>query len=227
MLIVDSAGDLSFKNQYKAMVYYAFKNSKSYYEIYSDKKENIESNLFHIMEYIFNLTGIESLINLSETSIIKKVLLWGNLDLLKLMHNKFSQKIDFDNYITEISLFGWSVLSGDLEKVKYIHKINPDLISKKNYEDKNHLFLAISDVFRPKPEQGNFEVLEFLLNLGVLDVNERDYDRETPLIYAVFWNKINAVKILLNNDKVNITLKDKHGRTALDIAKDFTILLIY
>ncbi|XP_065191802.1 espin-like protein [Sycon ciliatum] len=72
--------------------------------------------------------------------------------------------------------------------------------------------------------RGNDRLANILIGRGA-DVNVQDSrDRRTPLHEAVRWNKINVVKVMLSHDSdgvtLDTTLRDRKGRTALDLAKE-------
>jgi ankyrin repeat protein len=60
-------------------------------------------------------------------------------------------------------------------------------------------------------------IAETLINAGC-DINAADNDGRTPLIYAVIYQRLAAVKMLLKRD-TNINAKDHDGLSALDWAK--------
>lgn len=69
------------------------------------------------------------------------------------------------------------------------------------------------------------DLAEFLLDKGA-DLNKRDRDDWTPLMYSVKNNRINCVKVLLarNADTtVKATNRLDHGKTALDIAREMKL----
>merc|ERR1711884_899357 len=68
--------------------------------------------------------------------------------------------------------------------------------------------------------KGNADIVELLLRDGRSDVNiqDRDYNRETPLARAAEFSKVDIVKLLLRCPKVDVTLKNKNGMTAMDWA---------
>jgi ankyrin repeat protein len=63
-------------------------------------------------------------------------------------------------------------------------------------------------------EEENVEIVNALINSGA-DVNSRDVDRGTPLIYAAKKNFYETTKILLEK-KASTIAKDHAGKTALD-----------
>lgn len=63
----------------------------------------------------------------------------------------------------------------------------------------------------------NLESVEFLLKNGV-NVNSRDYQYKTPLMYAVQKNNAKIVKLLISK-VAYINIKDYRNRTDLDMAK--------
>lgn len=73
--------------------------------------------------------------------------------------------------------------------------------------------------------------IQTLLNLGA-DINARSTEMQTPLIHAIIHNKFESFEILLKNNP-NLTLWDKSGNTAINIAQEmyaaninFTKLLV-
>jgi ankyrin repeat protein len=63
----------------------------------------------------------------------------------------------------------------------------------------------------------NANALRFLLELGA-DVNALNSERETPLMQAVRYGDLKVIKILLEQDHVDLYAKDRYGYTALHIA---------
>ena len=52
-----------------------------------------------------------------------------------------------------------------------------------------------------------------------MDINAQDQWGFTQLHFAVVANNLDKVKELLEDPDIDVTLKDKEGRTALDLAK--------
>lgn len=61
------------------------------------------------------------------------------------------------------------------------------------------------------------DVLSYLCQLSVLNINEQDHNLRSPLIYAVIHRARNCCRTLISNG-AHINLKDKHGLTSLHYA---------
>ena len=97
---------------------------------------------------------------------------------------------------------------GDLEKVKALLKLNPDLVFSKDTNSYTPLFLAA--IFDHK------DVAELLL-ANKADVNSKDKNGETPLHWAAINNHIGMVKFLLASN-ADVNIKDNNGITPLHLA---------
>jgi ankyrin repeat protein len=75
----------------------------------------------------------------------------------------------------------------------------------------DQLFLDHSE----NPDNAN--TLRFLLELGA-DVNVLNSERETPLMRAVRFGDLKVIKILLEQETVDLYTRDRYGYTALHIA---------
>jgi hypothetical protein len=62
--------------------------------------------------------------------------------------------------------------------------------------------------------EGNAKVLKTLLTAPGVDLLIRDDDGMTPLHIATLWNKVGAVKLLLQREPRLLGVRDKGGRTA-------------
>lgn len=70
-----------------------------------------------------------------------------------------------------------------------------------------------------------FEYTSFMVNGGHIDVNSTDSDGNTGLHISARTNYISCVKLLIKN-KVDISLKNSEGKTALEVAASFPFRLI-
>ena len=61
-------------------------------------------------------------------------------------------------------------------------------------------------------------VRDLLLSRGDLDINIQNQARESALWYAVRYGTFSTVKRVLEQPKVQVDIKHKHGRTALHLA---------
>ena len=66
--------------------------------------------------------------------------------------------------------------------------------------------------------EGHNDIVKVLLDRGA-HINAKNNYNQTPLHLASSSNHFSTVKVLLNNKSVNITCKDKDGRTALVLAE--------
>lgn len=97
---------------------------------------------------------------------------------------------------------------GDINIVRYIHNLKPEIFHAKDHMGYSCLHFAASG--------GNVEVLEFLLanNIGILSGKGCGIEEEhgmSPLLCAVMYNKLTMVKHLLK--KQGVTLHEKSGKT--------------
>jgi len=65
-------------------------------------------------------------------------------------------------------------------------------------------------------KEGDLNIIKLLLKKN--DVNNQDAFGNTPLIYATLKNHINVLKLLLNDKRTNLNIKNKKGFTALMVA---------
>ena len=71
-----------------------------------------------------------------------------------------------------------------------------------------------------------FEIARMLIEVGKVDVNDRNTDEgETALLAAVTWNHIEVVKLLLRNSAA-IDDRNKNGETALQRAAELDRLVV-
>ena len=101
---------------------------------------------------------------------------------------------------------------GQLEVVKYLVESGADVNVQSTYDGKSALIWAsIND---------QIAVMEYLLKHGA-DVNATTkYHNETALMYATVKGHVRAVNLLLENN-ADTKMKNKEGKTALDMAKQF------
>lgn len=138
---------------------------------------------------------------------------------------------------------------GDIQRAQELVKINPDTLNKKNPAGFTPLVLSAYrgqikfvaflleqqvKVNEDSPEgpallgacyKGDLEITKLLLKHGA-DVNAKNSQGTTALIYATQANNIVLVKLLLESG-ANKTLAEKSGKTALSYAKQnsFTELI--
>ena len=66
----------------------------------------------------------------------------------------------------------------------------------------------------------NVRTCKIALESGLFDVNMKDNDGNTALMYAVGREDYNTVKLLLDNG-ADVNMKNNDGDTALDYAKEY------
>ena len=77
---------------------------------------------------------------------------------------------------------------------------------------------SVDQLFLDHPENpDNANALRFLLELGA-DVNVLNSERETPLMRAVRFGDLKVIKILLEQEHVDLYVRNRYGYTALHIA---------
>ena len=75
---------------------------------------------------------------------------------------------------------------------------------------------------------GNTVIVNVLLNQESIDINKARTDNgKTPLHTACEEGHVNIVGLLLSDDNININVKDKDGRTALDMASNNNIMNLF
>ncbi len=85
-----------------------------------------------------------------------------------------------------------------------------------NPEWKDNFERDVLSTYLKNGKEENLKIVEVLIEAGA-DVNSRDADRRTPLIYAVKNNFYESAKTLLKKGSSTIA-KDYAGKTALDYA---------
>ena len=101
-----------------------------------------------------------------------------------------------------------AAVAGDIEAIKgFLAKENK--IDDQNRDGYSILHAAI--------RKGKTEVVTFALANGA-NVNLRSKSKKSPLHYAAQYNQLAAAKLLVEA-KADLTVKDKRGRTALDLAQ--------
>ncbi|RYP09068.1 hypothetical protein DL765_008590 [Monosporascus sp. GIB2] len=75
-----------------------------------------------------------------------------------------------------------------------------------------------SKVLFSAAKKGQKSVVEQLLTTGKVDVNSKDNDGRTPLLWAARHGNEAVVKLLVATSKVDVNLKDNDGRTPLSYA---------
>ena len=97
----------------------------------------------------------------------------------------------------------------DLEKVKELSNQIDDINWGNNF---GWTGLIISC------NNGNKEIVEYLISHPKINVNKEDKHGRTPLFIACWEGKEEIVKILLKDERVNVNKEDNDGRTPLWIA---------
>lgn len=68
-------------------------------------------------------------------------------------------------------------------------------------------------------QNGNTEIINILLAMQLIDVNSRsNYQHETPLIRAVLDHHLQAIELLLNDERTQPNLANTHNETAFVLA---------
>jgi ankyrin repeat protein len=116
------------------------------------------------------------------------------------------------------SLLHAAVMSGNVEILK--------LLCSPNHQER----IFSSDLNRKTPDgttplilasqNGQIDIIAFLLQQDSLDPNKADSKGMTPLHHAAHKDHAEAVKLLLSHSLVEPTLKDLNGNTPFDLAYD-------
>lgn len=141
--------------------------------------------------------------------------------------------------------FALAAKIGDLNGLKILVNNDPKILTQKDEEGESLLHKAAVyghvDICQYLVEKGvpvdieipnagatplmmavlfnNLDVVKYLLSKGA-NINKQEDDGVTSLHYAVGKNFPQMVSFLLENKKINLSLKDKINRTALDLAKE-------
>lgn len=100
--------------------------------------------------------------------------------------------------------------NGDLDKIKLLVENGADLEYQNENANKDTAIIWAA-------EQPSWHILEYVIQNGA-DMNYQNEKCETALMRAVSRGYLSNVKILIKY-KADVSLKDKEGRTALDIAE--------
>jgi len=71
-----------------------------------------------------------------------------------------------------------------------------------------------------KKEYPDLELIRDILEYSVVDVNGKDKDGTTALMWAVFWGHKKPVELLLNHPGIDVNVQNESGMTALMLASD-------
>lgn len=103
-------------------------------------------------------------------------------------------------------------MHGSLEKVQNLTK-SSDIHAVEDYSGRSALHKAAF--------WGHTDVVEYLLELG-LDANVKDFNGDTPLHDAARFAHEGVVRSLLVCPTVDMTVRNNDGRTALEVAKEYS-----
>ncbi len=98
------------------------------------------------------------------------------------------------------------VINGDIKGLKQKLIENPELILERNAKDNNLLMLA--------SRFGHFDIVKYLIEQNRININERNDERYTPLIYSCVEGHSEISELLIKNG-ANINVKGRHGNTPL------------
>lgn len=108
--------------------------------------------------------------------------------------------------------FSWAVAGGFLDIAKMLLTCDEDLVNIQDADRCCPLTLAV--------QNQHLEVVEMLLDSRKIDVNLKDKSGASPFLYAVSGSnpllvEMNILRKLLRDVRVDITLRDKRGRSCL------------
>ncbi|MCJ1249108.1 hypothetical protein MMC30_006331 [Trapelia coarctata] len=127
--------------------------------------------------------------------------------------NKKAQKLDFSEDDEEAIWFTGFCVSNQLYWAKQVYEKSQQqtrLVSERNRAGDTVLSMTAMD--------GHEEVIKFLLDKGA-KVDTVNAARRTPLMEAALWGRCAAVTRLLRAG-ASVSIKDRRGHTALDLAQD-------
>lgn len=132
---------------------------------------------------------------------------------------------------------------GDVARIEFLHKLNPDTINSLNeskftpliiavYRNQNEAakyLLKLGALVDTKSPEGaailaacyknNLEAAELLLKYKT-EINSVNEEGTTALMYAAMNNHIELIKLLLQNG-ANKSITNKYGQTALGYARQY------
>jgi len=73
--------------------------------------------------------------------------------------------------------------------------------------------------------RNSVKAVEMLLNHRTIDVNVQNCDGMTPLHVGVALRNVESVELLLKSEFINLALRDKQERTAMDLAEGSPAIL--
>lgn len=97
-----------------------------------------------------------------------------------------------------------AVSNGNLDKVKEYIAANSEI---KNTDESGMALMLAS-------HNGHKDLVKFLLDSKITDINKQNIDGDTALIWATWKGHINVVQLLIEKG-AKLDLKDDHGNTAL------------
>ena len=103
----------------------------------------------------------------------------------------------------------WAALNGQTETIEYLESKGAEINQKNNYGS-NPLMLAAWN--------GSLETVKYLLSKKRSAINETNKFGESALFYAVRFGHLQVVQYLVEQG-ADLSIKDKWGKTPLDIAK--------
>ena len=133
----------------------------------------------------------------------------GDLSKVKAEVNSGTD-VNSTDFIGQTALM-YAAEQGRIEVVEYLVENGADVNAKSSAKGRGTALIYAASVNR-------VVVMEYLLKHGA-DINATTYNKETALFWATAKGYIKAVNLLLKNN-ADTKLKNKDGKTALDLARD-------
>jgi ankyrin repeat protein len=219
-LIIENGYTLNEKNIGKAMAAACSKNKVDALKYFLDMGmyANIENNGLHILQECNNLDAVRLLVE-HGSSINGKNANGGPLRsaasidiaefLIKKGANVNSIAVDSKGKKGNSILMRY-IMNGDFDMVKLLVENGTDLNYQSENDDRDTAIMWAAG-------QGSRNILEYLIKNGST-INYQNEKGETALMRSVAQGQLDCVRMLIKY-KVDTSLKDKEGHTALDIAK--------
>ena len=96
---------------------------------------------------------------------------------------------------------------GDLKSLVKLYTKDKNILKEKDELGRNLLYIAARNGFN--------DICEFLLEEGIIDPNDTQNSKSTPLHGAAFYEQVSTVELLLNYGALT-TIKNVDGKTALE-----------
>ncbi|HEY9061657.1 MAG TPA: ankyrin repeat domain-containing protein [Pseudobacteroides sp.] len=176
------------------------------------KKHDVYGDLFPVLS---DLNDIKFFLDLgvningfrNEGDFLRGAISYGNAEAVEYLLKNGADMDDIDGY----SALMTAISVGDFNIVKMLVEKGSNLEFQNEWNNRNTAIITAG-------ENGSRNILEYVIKKGA-NINYQNNKGETALIRAVSCGWEDNVRVLVEN-KADMNLKDKDGRTAMDYAKN-------